>query len=135
RKPEVDRSASGIHSAIEVAPATRHPDISLIHPPGTVGGLEFAAAPMVEFRRVPLYPPPNGRVVDRQAALAHKFLDVTIREGIPQVPSDRTYDDHGFEVSPFEQGRPGFAHRTSLPEPPRFQICNTSLRDYPRPKL
>src|SRR5215471_14381247 len=76
--------------------------VGFVHPPGTVGGLQFAAAPPVELRRVPLYPPPNGRVVHREAALGHKFLDVTIRKGIAQVPSDRTYDDHGFEVSPFE---------------------------------
>src|SRR5215471_12374871 len=73
RKPEVDRRSGGIHGAIQVAPLARHPDIRLVHPPGTVGRLEFAAAPVVEFRRVPLDPPPNARVVHPQAALDHKL--------------------------------------------------------------
>src|SRR6266496_5433723 len=54
-----------------------------------------------------------------------EFFNVAIREGVSQIPPDRTENNYGFEVSPFEQGRPSPAHRTRLTEHSR-QICNTS---------
>ena len=37
-------------------------------------------------------------LVRRQTALGQKFLHVTIREGIAQIPTDRAKDDRWFEV-------------------------------------
>jgi hypothetical protein len=41
-------------------------------------------------------------MIRRQTTLGHNFLDVAIREGMPQVPSNRAYKDHWLEVSPFK---------------------------------
>src|SRR5262249_35053173 len=96
---------------------TRHRNVGFVYPPRTVGRLQFPPAPLVEFRRVPLHPTPNGRVVGSQTSLAHKLLDIAIREGISQIPTDHTKNDRWLEVSPFKYGWPWFAHSISLSEP------------------
>jgi len=76
-------------------------DVRFVYPPGTLGWFQFPAAALVQFRRVPLYPTPNCRVVSRETSLGQKFFDVTIREGISQIPTNSAKNDRWFEVSPF----------------------------------
>jgi len=102
RKPKVDGGTRGIDRTIQVFPVASHADVRFVYPPRTVGRLQFQAAPFIECRCVPLYPTPNARVVSRETSLCQKFLHVTIREGISQIPADRTKNDRWFEVSPFE---------------------------------
>ena len=102
-KPEIDRSTGRVDGPVQVGPLAFHPNVSLIHPPGSVGGFQFAAATFIQFRRIALDPSPDSGVVGRQAALGEKFLDVTIGERKSQIPSHRTGDHRGFEVAPFEQ--------------------------------
>jgi hypothetical protein len=59
-----------------------------------------------------LHPAPNGGVVSAETSFREQFLDVPIRKGEPQIPADRTNNDLGFEVPPFEQRWPRFDHET-----------------------
>jgi hypothetical protein len=44
-------------------------------------------------------------MVDLQASLDQQFLNIPIREGVSQVPSDSTKNDLGSEVPPLEDWR------------------------------
>ena len=65
-------------TAIQISPPALHPNVGLIHPPGTVCGLQFPAAAFVKLGRIALDPTPDGGVVGGQASFGEKFLDVTI---------------------------------------------------------
>ena len=45
-----------------------------------------------ELGREPLDPPVDGDVIDGDAALGQQFLDVPVRQPVPQVPADRDRD-------------------------------------------
>ena len=80
REYEVDRGAGGIDGSVEVAPATLDTNVGLIDTPGSVGGLEMTAQPLLQFGTVALDPAPDGRVVCLQAALAERLFDIAERE-------------------------------------------------------
>ena len=42
-------------------------------------------------------------MVDRQAPLAHQFLEILITQGIAQVPPHAQEDEFSFELTPFER--------------------------------
>ena len=48
------------------------------------------------------------------APLGEEFLDVAIGKGESQIPAHRTGNDGRFEVAPFEQRWPGFAHQAEI---------------------
>src|SRR5262245_4010485 len=105
-KQEIDRSTSRVDGPVQVAPLALHPNVSLIHPPGAISGLQFPTTTLAQFRRIALDPSPDGSVVDWQTSLGEKFLDVAIRKRKSQIPPNRTGDHRGFEVAPFEQRWP-----------------------------
>src|SRR5215471_11896027 len=104
-KQEIDRSTGRVDGPVQVGPLAFHPNVSLIHPPGAIGGLQLLATTLIQFRRIALDPSPDGSVVGSQAALGEKFLDVPIGERKSQISPNRTGDHRGFEVAPFEQRR------------------------------
>src|SRR4051812_30130143 len=55
---EIDRGTGGIHSAVQVCPLALRPNVRLVHSPGTVGGLQFRTATLIQFRRIALDPTP-----------------------------------------------------------------------------
>jgi hypothetical protein len=61
--------------------------------------------PPVQFRAVPLDPPPYGRVVNPDTRLRQKFRYLAVRQAEAQVPTDGAQDDLRFEVPPLEQKR------------------------------
>jgi len=110
RKREIDRGTCGIDRSIELLPFPSHTNISFVHPPGTVGRLQFSAATLVDLRSVALHPTPDRGVVRRKAPLDQKFLDVPIRQREPQIPTHRAKNNLRLEVSPFKQRRSGSGH-------------------------
>ena len=105
-KQEIDRGTGRVDGPIQIGPLALHPNVSLIDPPGAIGGFQFPTTTLVQFGRIALDPSPDAGVVSWQASLGEKLLDVTIRERKSQVPPNCTGDHRGFEVSPFEQGWP-----------------------------
>jgi len=70
----------------------------------------LAVKPLIQNRRLMLYPAPDRDVVHRKAALCHHFRQVAIAEGVPQIPPHAQNDDHVLEVSSPEQRRSLLAH-------------------------
>jgi hypothetical protein len=75
---EIDRAAGRIHGTVQISPPAFHPNVGLIHLPGTVCGLQFPTAAL-QFGRIALDPAPDGGVVGEQTSFGEKLLDVTIK--------------------------------------------------------
>src|SRR5512138_2819621 len=69
----------------------------LVDPPGAAGVALVPADLLLQPRGVVLNPPPDGRVIDRDAAFRHHLLELTIANGIFAVPADALQDDEGME--------------------------------------
>ncbi len=130
---KIDGGACGIDGAVQTSPLALNPNVRLIHPPGAVGRLQLPAAALVQLGRVILDPTPDSGVVGGEAPLREEFLDVPIGTGESQVPAHRTGDDGGFEVAPFEQGWPWFAHKCSISgprQPPPHGFATLPLKQW-----
>jgi len=55
-KQEIDRGTGRVDGPVQVGPLAFHPNVSLIDPPGTISGLQFPTATLVQFRRITLDP-------------------------------------------------------------------------------
>jgi len=62
---------------------------------------------LLQLRAVILHPAPDRCVVDAETALLQQFLSIAQRKRIAKVPPDRTKDDAGFGLPPFEDRRSG----------------------------
>ncbi len=122
RPEEIDRRSRRICRSIEVEPATLDPHVRLIDTPGFVGGLQVRSGSFLQFRRTPLYPSPDRRVIELQAPLDQQFLVLTLRKGVSKIPADSIENDLGCKMPPFEAHRsPGFSHNPSnVTEDPRL---------------
>ena len=49
-----------------------------LHPPGTIGGLQFPTTALIQLRRVALNPTPDGCVVGGQTSFSEELLHVSI---------------------------------------------------------
>jgi hypothetical protein len=57
---------------------------------------------LLQLRAVTLHPAPDGCVVDVETTLLEQFLNIAQRQRIAKIPPDRTKDDAGFGLPPFE---------------------------------
>jgi hypothetical protein len=63
----------------------------------------------------PLYPPVDGDVIHRDAALSEQLFDVAVGQAVPQVPPDRERDHLLREPEASEdRGHAACSHQTSL---------------------
>src|SRR5262245_37455758 len=63
------------------------------------------STPLVEFRGIVLDPAKHGCLIDGDASCPQKFFDITIAQGIAEVPTHRAEDDVDFKVAPYAQRR------------------------------
>ena len=59
-----------------------------VDPPGAIWATQLTANPLIQNRCVTLDPLPNGDVVDGETALSYHFFQVSIAEGVPQIPAN-----------------------------------------------
>jgi len=57
---------------------------------------------LLQLRAVILHPPPDRCVIDFEISLLQQLLNISQRERIAKIPPDRTKDDAGFGLPPFE---------------------------------
>jgi hypothetical protein len=69
--------------------------------------------PLLKLGSVVLNPPPHRRVISAQTTLDQQLFNVTEREGISKIPTNRAKNDLGLALPPFED-RWAFRHRNSL---------------------
>jgi hypothetical protein len=43
-------------------------------------------------------------MIDVEATLQHEFFNITVAQGIPEIPPHPTDNDLGSKVAPFEEG-------------------------------
>src|SRR3954462_7378673 len=65
-------------------------------------GFAEGAQPALNQRRVGQHPPVQGGVIDLQAALQEQLLDVTVAQGIAQIPRDGLQDQGRLKVPALE---------------------------------
>ena len=94
---EVQRRSTSVDCPVEIAPLLFNPDVRLIDAVGIVGEAQVRSTPSVEFGRIALDPAKHGRMIDGDASFAQELFDVTIAQGVAQIPSHRTKDDIRFE--------------------------------------
>lgn len=78
-------------------------DVRFIDAPRVVGRFELGADALFELGSKALGSAVDGGVVDMEAALGHHFCEVTVAEGIPQVPAHAKQNDRGCVMPPFER--------------------------------
>ena len=72
--------------SIEVVPLLFNPDIRFIDAVGIVGAAQVWPTPLVKFRGIALDPAKHGCMIDVDASFLQKFFDITIAQGIAEVP-------------------------------------------------
>jgi hypothetical protein len=100
---EIDRLPGFVHRPIQVHPFAAYLYIGLVHPPGSADGASEPSPALLEFRRVMLHPPQNGRVRYAYAPFAHHSDQVSITELKAQIPADAQNHDLPIEVPTLEQ--------------------------------
>ena len=119
RQHELDGLAGRIDRAIQIRPPTCHLYIRFVHAPRPVAMAHLAANALIQNRRIPLDPAPDGHMVHGEVPLRHDFLQIAIGERISQVPANAQQDDQIFEMPSTEQCRPPSGHdipiRSALP--------------------
>jgi len=76
--------------------------------------LDIAAESAVDFRPIDLSPASDGRVVDRQAASRHEFLDIAETEREPEVPANAGHDHVGLKLPLLEDLWTAWRHLVKL---------------------
>jgi len=117
RQHKIDRVPDRIDGAIQVHPVSRYANIGLVDSPGSIRMTPLPPRPLVQDRRITLYPTPNRDVINRKTALHHHFFQVAIAQRVAQIPADAQNDDHVLEVPPSEQRRSLLPHGITVPKP------------------
>ena len=89
RQKEIDRLPSAVHRPIEIRPASLHPDVGFVHPPGAVAHSQMWADSLFKLRCVGLDPSEDRRVVDLDATIEQHELKITVADGKHQIPWHR----------------------------------------------
>ena len=126
RQQKVDPGSRRIERTIQVAPAAFHLDISLITAPRLVGWLQMASHPLLQFRTIPLYPPPYSRMIGLQTTFLQQFSDIAQGKRVAKIPADRTENQLRLGLPPLEDRRPG-CHWVLFTLPAAaYGSCNTT---------
>jgi hypothetical protein len=71
----------------------------------------MGATALVELRGIPLDPPKHRGVIDGDAAFPQQLFDITVAQGIAEIPPHGADDDLRSKVTPFEEW--GLGHERS----------------------
>src|SRR5260370_2083775 len=114
-----------------VRPFPGNANVRLIPPPGAAGTAEVPANPPAQFRGVTQDPARDGGMVQAEPALGHQFLEVPVAEGITQIPPNGQENDVALEMSPTEQLRSRFIHRSSPYQTALPAVCHRTSQRLP----
>jgi hypothetical protein len=100
---KVEGHAGRIHRTIEIAPLALDPDVGLVYPPTVVGRFELRAQTSFQFWGISLDPTLHCDVIGVEASARRATLDVPVRQGKTQIPTNRQKNDFWFKLAPLEQ--------------------------------
>src|SRR4029077_9238348 len=101
-KKEVDRLPSAVHRPIEIRPASLHPNVGFVHPPGAVAHSQMWADSLFKLRCVGLDPSEDRRVVDLDSAVEEHEFQIAVADREHQIPSHGPKDRLSCELPPLE---------------------------------
>src|SRR6266540_4292988 len=87
---EINRVTFGVDRTVKIVPRFLHLDVRLIDAVGVVRLGEMNSTPLVEFRGMALDPAEHRRMIDVEPTLQQEFFDITVAEGIAEIPSHPT---------------------------------------------
>ena len=99
---EIDRLPSAVHRPIEIRPASLHPNVGLVHPPGAVAHSQMRAGSLFKLRCVGLDPSEDRRVVDLNSAVEEHEFQIAVADREHQIPSHGPKDRLSCELPPLE---------------------------------
>jgi len=102
RQQEVDGLAMLVDGAVEVFPDALDLDVRLIHAPVAADRALVLSGHLLDERQKTNRPPVDRRMVDRNAALLHHFLEVPIAQRVGCIPPDANQDHIDRKAHPFE---------------------------------
>src|ERR1700738_2393985 len=78
---------------MKIDPLALDSDVGFVHSPTVVGRSEPRAQTSFHFWGIPLDPRPHRDVIGVQTSLGEQLLDVPVRQGKTQIPTNRQKDD------------------------------------------
>src|SRR6478609_8360344 len=99
---EIDRLPSAVHRPIEIRPASLHPNVGFVHPPGVVAHSQMRAGSLFKLRCVGLDPSEDRRVVDLDSAVEEHEFQIAVADREHQIPSHGPKDRLSCELPPLE---------------------------------
>jgi hypothetical protein len=82
---------------VEVCPNACDLDVRFVDTLGPIRAADLTAKALIQHRRITLDPAPDRDIVDRQAPLSRDLLQITVRQGVSQVPPNALEDDSVFK--------------------------------------
>src|SRR5271165_4126790 len=100
---EVDGVPMLVDGPVEIGPLAADLHVGLVDAPaGRARPAPLPTQPFLDLGRVFLNPAVNRRMVDRDAALAHHLLEITIAHPVAAIPPDRPEHYLTLKVTPLE---------------------------------
>src|SRR4029077_13929437 len=99
---EIDRLPSAVHRPIEIRPASLHPNVGFVHPPGAVAHSQMRASSLFKLHCVGLDPSEDRRVVDLDSAVEEHEFQIAVADREHQIPSHGPKDRLSCELPPLE---------------------------------
>ena len=87
---------------IEIRPASLHPNVGFVHPPGAVAHSQMRAGSLFKLRCVGLDPSEDRRVVDLDSAVEEHEFQIAVADREHQIPSHGPKDRLSCELPPLE---------------------------------
>jgi hypothetical protein len=122
RHQHIDDLVILVNGPVQVGPSPGDLQIRFVHKPAIPGHVSAGPRRVNQQRREPLHPPVDGDVINSDTSLGQQFLDIAVRQAIPEIPAHRHHDHIGWKAEPSEAG-PRYwysdgmtTHRPSLPD-------------------
>src|ERR1700722_11345664 len=131
---EIDRLPSAVHRPIEIRPASLHPNVGFVHPPGAVAHSQMRAGSLFKLRCVGLDPSEDRRVVDLDSAVEEHEFQIAVADREHQIPSHGPKDRLSCELPPLETITQTHTDARPIVPPQSYgksassKVCNRTLR-------
>jgi len=128
REQKVDRLPDCIDGTVKIHPLALHPNVCLVHAPGSICHLEMRTDALVQLGCISLDPTKEGRMIHRDATIGEHALEIAIADGKLQIPADRSQNDLRRELSTLERVLACLLHRQPLFTPSLHSGGRRSLK-------
>jgi hypothetical protein len=97
---DIDDLAILIDRPVQIDPTPSDLDICLIDEPPITRRVPAGPRRLNQQRDEPVHPPVNGHVIDLDPTFDQQLFDISVRQAVTQIPTDRQHDDLWREAEP-----------------------------------